>query len=97
MPPVDSGQQRLTWPTPLRPGLVELLDGLPGRSVVALASGDPLVAGIGSTLIDLLGPEQVRVHPAVSSVALARARMGWSDESVEVVRLRDDSTRCGAG
>jgi precorrin-6Y C5,15-methyltransferase (decarboxylating) len=74
----------------MRPGLTELLDGLAGRSVVALASGDPLVAGIGSTLIDLLSPERVRVHPAVSSVALARARMGWSDESVAVVRLRDD-------
>jgi precorrin-6Y C5,15-methyltransferase (decarboxylating) len=73
----------------MRPGLGKLLDGMAGRSVVALASGDPLVAGIGSTLIDVLGSERVRVHPAVSSVALARARMGWSDESVEVVRLRD--------
>jgi len=90
VPPVDSGQQRLAWPGPMRQGLVELLDHRAGRSVVALASGDPLVAGIGSTLIDLLGPEQVRVHPAVSSVALARARMGWSDEAVQVVRLRDD-------
>jgi len=90
VPPVESGQQRLSWPTPMRPGLTELLDRLADRSVVALASGDPLVAGIGSTLIELLGPQQVRVHPAVSSVALARARMGWSDESVEVVRLRDD-------
>ena len=90
VPPVDSGQQRLAWPGPMRQGLVELLDHRAGRSVVVLASGDPLVAGIGSTLIDLLGPEQVRVHPAVSSVALARARMGWSDEAVQVVRLRDD-------
>ena len=90
VPAVDSGQQRLTWPSPMRTGLTELLDHLAGRSVVALASGDPLVAGIGGTLLDLLGPERVRVHPAVSSVALARARMGWSDESVEVVRLRDD-------
>jgi precorrin-6Y C5,15-methyltransferase (decarboxylating) len=90
VPPVESGQQRLTWPSPMRPGLLDLLDRVDGRSVVALASGDPLVAGIGGTLIDLLGPERVRLHPAVSSVALARARMGWSDESVDVVRLRDD-------
>jgi len=90
VPPAESSQERLTWPSPMRPGLVELLDRLDGQSVVALASGDPLVAGIGSTLVDLLGPERVRVHPAVSSVALARARMGWSDESVDVVRLRDD-------
>jgi precorrin-6Y C5,15-methyltransferase (decarboxylating) len=44
---------------------------------------------MGSTLVDLLGAERVQVHPAVSSVALARARMRWSAESVEVVRLVD--------
>jgi len=88
--PPFPGQQRLPWPSPLRPGLPDLLDGLSGRPVIALASGDPLVAGIGSTLIELLGRDRVRVHPAVSSVALARARMGWSGESVQVVRLGDD-------
>ena len=45
------------------------------RTVVVLASGDPLVSGIGSTLVDLFGPDFVDVMPAVSSVALARARM----------------------
>ena len=67
-----------------------MLDRLSGRPVIALASGDPLVAGIGSTLIELLGRDQVRVHPAVSSVALALARMGWSGESVQVLRLGDE-------
>ena len=43
---------------------------------VVLASGDPLVSGIGTTLIDLLGADAVRVHPAVSSVALAAP--GWA-------------------
>ena len=52
-----------------------------------LASGDPLLAGLGTTLIDIFGAEAVRVHPGISSVALARARMGWSAESVDVVRL----------
>lgn len=46
-----------------------------------------MVAGIGSTLIEVLGAEAVRIHPAVSSVALARARMGWPAENVEVLRL----------
>ena len=88
--PPFPGQQRRTWPSPLRPSLPELLDRLSGRPVIALASGDPLVAGIGSTLIELLGRDQVRVHPAVSSVALALARMGWSGESVQVLRLGDE-------
>ena len=81
-------QQRLPWPTPLRAGLPSLLNQVAGRRVVALASGDPLVAGIGSTLFDLLGPDVVRIHPAVSSVALARARMGWPEETTQLVRLR---------
>jgi precorrin-6Y C5,15-methyltransferase (decarboxylating) len=74
-------QQRLPWPTPLRAGLPSLLNQVAGRRVVALASGDPLVAGIGSTLFDLLGPDVVRIHPEVSSVALARARMGWPERA----------------
>lgn len=58
-----------------------------GPSTVALASGDPLVSGIATTLIDLLGADAVRVEPAVSSVALARARMGWPAERCTVVGL----------
>lgn len=87
IPPVPA-QQRLTWPSPLRQGLPMILNDVAGRRVVAFASGDPLLAGIGSTLVDLLGAEAVRVHPAVSSVAFARARMGWAEESTQVLRLR---------
>ena len=79
------GQRRDPWPSPLRDGLPALLDGI--GDAVALASGDPLVSGIGTTLISLLGQENVRIEPAVSSVALARARMGWPAESCVVVSL----------
>ena len=78
-------QIREAWPAPLQDGLRDLLDKYDGRDIVALASGDPLVSGIGSTLIALLGEDAVRIEPAVSSVALARARMGWPAERVEVV------------
>jgi precorrin-6Y C5,15-methyltransferase (decarboxylating) len=47
-----------------------------------------LVAGVGSTLVDLLAADAVRIYPAVSSVALARARMGWAEETTQTVRLR---------
>jgi precorrin-6Y C5,15-methyltransferase (decarboxylating) len=87
IPPFPA-QQRLPWPSPLREGLPRLLSEVAGRRVVALASGDPLLAGIGSTLVELLGAEAVRIQPAVSSVALARARMGWPEESTQLVRLR---------
>ena len=87
IPPAPS-QQRLPWPRPLREGLPRLLTEVTGRRVVALASGDPLLAGIGSTLVEMFGANAVRIHPAVSSAALARARMGWSEESTRMLRLR---------
>jgi precorrin-6B C5,15-methyltransferase / cobalt-precorrin-6B C5,C15-methyltransferase len=88
--PQFSDQQRLPWPSPLREELPRLLSEVARSRVVALASGDPLLAGIGSTLIEILGAAAVRIHPAVSSVALARARMGWSEESTQLLRLRGD-------
>ena len=94
MPPVD-GQIRAQWPRPLGPNLAAFLEehlpaaaaeGAPG-SVVALASGDPLTSGIGTTLIRLLGAGAVRVHPALPSTVLARARMGWAAETTTVVSV----------
>ncbi|WP_413766895.1 precorrin-6y C5,15-methyltransferase (decarboxylating) subunit CbiE [Rhodococcus pyridinivorans] len=78
---------REEWPSPLLPGLDDLLDRHAGKDVVALASGDPLVSGIGTTLIRRLGGDAVEVIPAISSVALARARMGWSSEECETVTV----------
>ncbi len=55
-----------------------------GRRVVVLASGDPLFYGVGAYLIERLGREAVRVHPHVSAVQLAFARLGvpWHDAAV---------------
>ncbi|HUS22974.1 MAG TPA: precorrin-6y C5,15-methyltransferase (decarboxylating) subunit CbiE [Aeromicrobium sp.] len=83
--------ERRPWPSPLRDGLPALLDELKGRRVVGLSSGDPLVAGIATILIEL-GVE-VTVLPAISSVVLARARMGWPAESVTVLRDHRDLPR----
>lgn len=92
LPPIP-GQFREAWPSPLRAGLSDLLDRHAEVPVVALASGDPLLSGIGTTLIDLLGVDAVEVVPAVSSVSLARARLGWAAESTEVLTLvgRDEA------
>lgn len=85
VPAVD-GQVRAPWPRPLAASLPGFLRAH-GADAVVLASGDPLRSGIASTLIALLGPEGVRVHPTVSSDTLARARMGWSAESTTVVTV----------
>ncbi len=85
--PDIAGQDRRRWPTPMLPSLSALLDEYRGRDILVVASGDPLVSGVGTTLIDRLGSAHVRIVPAVSSVALARAAMGWAAESVDVVTV----------
>jgi precorrin-6Y C5,15-methyltransferase (decarboxylating) len=52
-----------------------------GRRVVVLATGDPGYFGIGRGLADRFGANNLDVHPAVSSVAAAFARVGlpWDD------------------
>ena len=82
-----SGAVREAWPSPLLPALPALLSTYDGREVVVLASGDPLVSGIASRLIALLGSEHVEVVPALSAVTLARARMRWPAESADVVSV----------
>ncbi len=52
--------------------------------VAVLASGDPLFFGIGRTLLDRFGPDQIRVHPALSAAQLACSRfcVPWDDLTV---------------
>ena len=87
LPPVPD-QRREPLPPNLRPDLPDLLAEHEGATTVVLASGDPLVAGIGATVLDLFSSGTVRIHPHLSSLALARARMGWDADTVETVRLR---------
>jgi precorrin-6Y C5,15-methyltransferase (decarboxylating) len=83
----DDQQRRLAWPSPLRDGLPALFEEVGTDGIVVLATGDPLLSGVGTTLVEVLGAEVVRIHPAVSSVALARARMRWSAEQSSVLSL----------
>ncbi|OBF16909.1 precorrin-6Y-methylase [Mycobacterium kubicae] len=78
--------QRRTWPSPLLPALTDLL-GDTAHDIHVVASGDPLLHGIGGTLIRLFGADKVTVLPHVSSVALACARMGWNVQDTEVISL----------
>lgn len=78
---------RKPWPSPLLPALDRLLDDPPAGDIHVVASGDPLMHGIGGTLIRVHGAHRVRVLPHVSSVTLACARMGWNVHDVEVISL----------
>ncbi|WIX84720.1 precorrin-6y C5,15-methyltransferase (decarboxylating) subunit CbiE [Amycolatopsis sp. DG1A-15b] len=73
------------WPTPLLPGLDAVIAEHEGARICILASGDPFLSGVGATLV--AHGYEVEALPALSSVTLARARLGWSAEETEVVTI----------
>jgi precorrin-6Y C5,15-methyltransferase (decarboxylating) len=83
----DGPATRIPWPTPLVPAIPGILAEHRDETICVLASGDPTCYGIGSTLVRLLGPGQVRVLPHPSSVSLARARLGWRADRTAVTSL----------
>ncbi|MGI9161553.1 MAG: precorrin-6y C5,15-methyltransferase (decarboxylating) subunit CbiE [Mycobacterium sp.] len=78
---------RRPWPSPMLPALEQLLDDEPAERIHVVASGDPLLHGIGGSLIRLHGAGRVRVLPHMSSVTLACARMGWNTQDTEIISL----------
>jgi len=77
--------QRRQWPSPLTSALDSLRD-IDG-DVHVVASGDPMLHGVGRLLIRVFGAEQVTVLPHVSSVTLACTRLGWAVQDTEVISL----------
>ncbi|KUI21388.1 precorrin-6Y-methylase [Mycobacterium lehmannii] len=77
---------RREWPSPMLPALRTLLDAAEG-DVHVVASGDPLLHGVGNSLIRLYGAHRVTVLPHVSSVTLACSRVGWAVQDTEVISL----------
>ena len=83
-PAATAAASTRAWPSPMDP----LLDDLAGRangSTCVLASGDPMLHGIGATLARRFGPGRLAVHPHPSAFALACARLGWPAAEVELV------------
>jgi precorrin-6B C5,15-methyltransferase / cobalt-precorrin-6B C5,C15-methyltransferase len=72
-------------------GVDAALDELVDVDAVVLASGDPGFFGIVRALRRRVGPDELAVHPAPSSVALAFARLGvpWDDARVVSAHARD--------
>ncbi len=80
------GAVRRQWPSPILPALHTLLDGA-DTAVHVVASGDPMMHGIGTTLIRLYGRDRVVVLPHMSSVNLACSRLGWPVQDTEIISL----------
>jgi len=76
---------RVAWPTPLLPYLDELLASDRDRAITVLASGDPMLYGIGSLVAQKLRAEDYRIIPQVSAFSLACARLGWPIPDVTLV------------
>ncbi len=82
--PDDLVARRRLLPSPLEPLIAELATGVAEPTCV-VASGDPMLHGIGATLARRIPPAQLTVLPHPSAFALACARLGWPAAEVELV------------
>ncbi len=78
--------ERLAWPHPFD-ALITTIEGLRGRRVVILATGDPLWFSVGARIGRAIDPSQIVYHPQLSAFQLAAARMGWSLPDVETLTV----------
>jgi len=78
--------ERLAWPHPFD-ALISIIEGLRGRRVVILATGDPLWFSVGARIGRALDPSEIVYHPQLSAFQLAAARMGWSLPDVETLTV----------
>lgn len=77
---------RRPWPSPMST-LVEELANMRGRRICVLASGDPLLFGVGSQFARRLGAQDMRVIPHVSTFAAVCAHMLWPQPETRLVTL----------
>ncbi len=86
MLPARVGARREPWPQPF--SVAPLLAHRGGDArICVLASGDPMLFGVGATLARELGAHEMTVLPAPSSLSLAAARLGWALQDVAQVSL----------
>ena len=78
--------ERLAWPHPFD-ALISIIEGLRGRRVVILATGDPLWFSVGARIGRAIDPSEIIYHPQLSAFQLAAARMGWSLPDVETLTV----------
>ena len=76
--------ERLTWPSPF--SMAPVLD-LRHQPVCVLASGDPMLFGVGASLARRIPREEMRVLSSPSSCSLAAARLGWALQDVVTLSI----------
>jgi len=73
--------------------LAELTRRAPAQRCVVLASGDPLLYGIGTYLVDRAAELPLRIEPALSSMQLAFARIGVAWERAALASVHGRNAR----
>ena len=71
--------ERQAWPSPF--SLAPVL-ALRGQPVCVLASGDPMLFGVGASLARVIASDEMQVLSSPSSFSLAAARLGWPLQDV---------------
>ncbi|MGU3496963.1 precorrin-6y C5,15-methyltransferase (decarboxylating) subunit CbiE [Xanthobacteraceae bacterium A53D] len=74
------------WPSPFADGIAAVIAAR-GKAVCVLASGDPFLHGVGTTLARAVPTAEMRVIPAPSAFSLAAARLGWALPEVACISL----------
>lgn len=74
------------WPSPFDSGMQAVL-ALRGKKVCVLASGDPFLHGVGSTLARHVPADEMHVIPASSAFSLAASRLVWALPDIETISL----------
>ncbi|MBS0644885.1 MAG: precorrin-6y C5,15-methyltransferase (decarboxylating) subunit CbiE [Proteobacteria bacterium] len=72
------------WPSPFS---TDAVLAARGRRVVVVASGDPMLHGVGATLMRRIPACEVCVVPAPSAFSLAAARLGWARQDCVTLSL----------
>lgn len=78
--------EKEAWASPLSLTLDEIWSRR-GKSVVVLATGDPMHFGIGVALAKRVPAEEMAVHPHISAFSLAAARMRWPLADTECLTI----------
>ncbi|ADW71224.1 bifunctional cobalt-precorrin-7 (C(5))-methyltransferase/cobalt-precorrin-6B (C(15))-methyltransferase [Granulicella tundricola] len=88
IPPEATAATRTPWPSPMAEAIEKILTQHRNQQQIAvLASGDPMLYGVGVTLTRSLSPDEFVVIPGVSAFALACARLGWPAAEITLISL----------
>lgn len=86
VPPSDA-QEHLPWGGAINDMIDRMDEKMRDRRLCVLASGDPLMYGIGKRLVARFGIGELNIFPSVSAFSNAAARMGWSLPDTQCVTI----------